>query len=146
MKKTRKTAAKKRGAKKTFVPVRAIRVTSAKVRKTIPTLLSADLGSYLKERSMARVESNADPAWRRAAAQAIMKVAKERETFTADDVWATGLVRPPEPRALGPELASAERFGLIEATKDFKLTAQASRHRAPVRVWRSCVYKTKGKR
>jgi len=103
--------------------------------------LNPSLGEYLKAKGMHDAESGADPAWRVRAARAIIKVAKEKELFTADDVWATGLDRPREPRALGPEMASAHGAGIIEPTMTFKLTAQASRHRAPVRMWRSLLRK-----
>lgn len=113
------------------------------MKRTKKAVLDAQRGQRLKEHAMRSVEEGADLKWRKAADKAIRKVAETHRSFTADDVWATGLPKPREPRALGPELAAAERFGIIAATKRFRLTAQASRHRAPVRVWRSKIYKVK---
>jgi hypothetical protein len=103
--------------------------------------MNAALGEYLKAKGMYNAESNADPEWRVRAARAIIKVAKEKELFSTDDVWKTGLDKPREPRALGPEIASAQAAGIIEATNIYELTAQASRHRAPVRYWKSLIFK-----
>lgn len=103
--------------------------------------LNAALGEYLKAKGMHEVESHADPEWRVRAARAIIKVAKEKELFSTDDVWATGLDKPREPRALGPEIVSAQTAGIIAPTNVYKPTSQASRHRAPVRFWKSLIFK-----
>lgn len=130
---TKKTRVKKGAAKAAKRPKRPC----GKRQK-----MNAALGEYLKVKGMFNAESNADPEWRVRAARAIIKVAKEKELFSTDDVWLTGLDKPREPRALGPEIASAQAAGIIEATNIYKLTAQASRHRAPVRYWKSLIFKS----
>jgi hypothetical protein len=115
------------------------------ISRTRRVVLDKDLGDALKREAMQDVQDAADWAWRQDAQRAIMKVARKKARLVADDVWATGLARPREPRALGPEMASAEHDGIIVSTNDFKLTAQASRHRAPVRVWQSLVHKLSAK-
>lgn len=113
------------------------------VSRTSRVVIDRVLGDALKKEGMSAAERAADLAWRRRAQKAILKVARAKMRFTADDVWKTGLDRPREPRALGPEMNSAEISGIIVSTDDFKLTHQASRHRAPVRVWQSLVFGTK---
>lgn len=110
------------------------------------TVLDFELGGKLRDEAMARVEAHASSEWRAAASKAIADVARAKPFFTADHVWATGLARPHESRALGPEIKRAARAGVLEPTDTFKLSAQASRHRAPIRVWRSLVCATPGVR
>lgn len=136
--------AKKRGARpkaKRAVTGTVHGLAGTKPRRKTRAKINGALGEYLKAKGMYDAETGADPEWRVRAARAIIRVAKEKETFTTDDVWLTGLDKPREPRALGPEMASAQVAGIIEATNVFKLTAQASRHRAPVRFWKSLIYK-----
>jgi hypothetical protein len=68
------------------------------------------------------------------------KVAEQLKFFTTDDVWKSGLAKPHEPRSLGAVMLSLQRDGIIVPTKQFKATAQPSRHAAPVRLWASAIY------
>lgn len=75
--------------------------------------------------------------WMDVAIDAIRRVAMAKDEFTADDVWQTGLEAPREGRALGAAFTRLQRDGEIEATPIFKSTVRASRHAAPIRVWKS---------
>ena len=75
--------------------------------------------------------------WTGEAERAVLRVASRRRSFTTDEVWATGMVPPPEPRALGNVLKRAAALGLIARTDRFVPTKRKSRHGAPVAVWRS---------
>lgn len=110
------------------------------------TVLDFELGAKLRDDGMARAEAHASPEWRAAASAAIADVARGFPFFTSDHVWATGLARPRESRALGPEFKRAQFAKILEPTDTFKLSAQASRHRAPIRVWRSLVCASPGAR
>ena len=83
-------------------------------------------------------------SWRGKAEKAVLKVANRRSFFTADNIWATGLEEPPEPRALGNVLKRAAAMGLIERTGRFRTTKRASRHGAPLAVWRSLMVRHNG--
>ena len=82
--------------------------------------------------------------WTGKAEAAVLKVAGRRKYLTTDDIWATGLEAPPEPRALGNVLKRAAAMGLIERTGRFRTTKRASRHGAPLAVWRSLMVRPKG--
>lgn len=77
--------------------------------------------------------------WMQIALEAIRDIAAVRDEFTADDVWQAGLEPPRESRALGAAFTRLQRDGVIEATAKFKTTARASRHAAPIRIWRSLI-------
>ena len=96
---------------------------------------SARASRASRDEAMARVEVHADAAWSELAAQTVRSVARGGGDFTSDDVWAAGLPRPSESRALGPVLMRLARDGEIVAV-GFRQTTQVSRNAAPVRVWR----------
>jgi len=90
-----------------------------------------------KIEGMANAEAGAPDGWLDQAVAAIRWVAVRYPFLITDDVWAHGLEKPREPRALGPCFKRAEKLGFIEATDIFLKTDQTKRHRAPVMVWRS---------
>ena len=83
-----------------------------------------------------RVEDASDD-WQTHAITRIRILAMENPYLCSDDVWHTGLEDPGEPRALGAAFQTAARLGIISATTTYIRTHQKSRHRAPVRIWRS---------
>lgn len=78
----------------------------------------------------------AETGWLDQAIEAILHVSSLKEMFTADDVWQTGLEPPREARALGAAFTALRRAGVIEPTTLFQQTVRASRHAAPIRVWK----------
>ena len=90
---------------------------------------------------MRRVAHNASPDWKEEALAVLARVAKTMPELTTDDVWHLVKEVTHEPRAMGPVMKAGATAGIIEATDRFKLTDRPSRHRAPVRVWRSLVYR-----
>lgn len=88
---------------------------------------------------MAQVDEHADPDWKTAAKTTLKTLAAHQEFVTSDDLWASGLPKPREPRAAGPIFRWAATHGLIEDSGRTILTAQANSHRAPIRVWRSLI-------
>ena len=99
------------------------------------------LGDALRDAAIRRVADNANPDWKVEAVRVVSTVAQRMPEFTTDDVWHLIEEVTHEPRAMGPVMKAAAAAGLIEATDRFKLTERPSRHRAPVRVWKSLVYK-----
>jgi len=98
-----------------------------------------------KNEAIGRVDANANAGWKAQVDDAIRQVAYAQPTLTSEDVWrvleerfpASGHL-PHEKRAMGPRMKRAQGAGLIAPTEDFVLSEAVSRHRAPIRVWRSC--------
>ena len=79
--------------------------------------------------------------WIVEAKRALWYVICHFETFTTDDVWATGLrPAPGDSRALGPVMMAAKNAKHIVATKGFRATVIVSNHAAPKRIWRSRMF------
>ncbi len=93
---------------------------------------------------MADAARGAPDGWMDAAVSVIRHLALVHPYVCADDLWAAGLPPPPEARALGPAFTRAKGKGIVEATGIFVRTKQSTRHRAPVRVWRSALYGVAG--
>ncbi len=103
------------------------------------SVLNAKKSRANRDKAIERAEQGAGD-WLGLAYKVARKVAENFRYFTTDDVWKAGLLKPDEPRALGPVMMSLERDGIIAPTHHFKTTAQPSRNGAPVRLWRSCVF------
>lgn len=78
--------------------------------------------------------------WNELADRIIEQVARANEEFTPDAVWAAGLPKPEEARALGAAMTRAKNLKLIEKTGRVRPTAQPESHRTDVTVWRSLIY------
>jgi len=93
------------------------------------------------------VEAAADPEWKAAFRDAVLRVARRKNMFSAIDVWQEfDSGSHPTARnnhAVGPVLNSIAREGLITATESFTTgdgLGQGSRTRSPIRVWRSNIF------
>jgi len=75
------------------------------------------------------------PEWMDEAEDVVLHVARALHVFTSDDVWAAGLEKPREPRALGAVMMSLSNRGLIRKTGRYVRSAQVSRHNAPIAEW-----------
>ncbi|WP_122588318.1 hypothetical protein [Pseudomonas viridiflava] len=82
----------------------------------------------------------ADKAWSDEAYEVVLKVAKDRAEFTSDDIWAAGLKKPEEARALGGVMRKARMSGVIEKTGRSQCTTQPESHGADITIWRSQIY------
>jgi len=92
-----------------------------------------------RNEALERVDANADQVWKKVAADAVLHVARMRQTFTADDVWAhlatNANCTTHEPSALGAVFNSLRRQQKIRWTGNFTISCRASRHAAPMRIW-----------
>ncbi|WP_236124277.1 hypothetical protein, partial [Pseudomonas cichorii] len=79
-------------------------------------------------------------SWSERAYAAVCQVARENLEFTPDDIWATGLEKPVEARALGPVMRRASQNKLIEKTGRSRPTTQPESHGTDVTVWKSNIY------
>lgn len=79
--------------------------------------------------------------WAQKAYEVLVKVATCHEEFTPDDIWAAGLEKPPEARALGSVTRRAKVEGLIEKTGRVRPTTQPESHGTDVTIWKSNIFK-----
>jgi hypothetical protein len=95
-----------------------------------------------RDEALARVEGGVSEEWKAQALDAVRRLCSTRPSFTADDVWEQGLVKPREARALGPVLRRAQALDVCEPTDEFVLSRQPQCHAMPRRVWRSLLFTT----
>jgi len=96
-----------------------------------------------KEAAIARVDRNANEAWKAAIASSIQRTAERMSELTVDDVWDTFFAdggdentSTHEKRAIGAEMDRARRAGLLIATDRIQSSRLGNR-RWKARVWQS---------
>lgn len=100
--------------------------------------MSDDLFSVFEARdeAIARADEHADEAWKARAEAVVLLLARMRQTFTADDVWAYMTAHHQEsthePRALG---AVITRLAKANKIRKVGYTPSKRRHAAPIAVW-----------
>jgi hypothetical protein len=90
---------------------------------------------------MDRAEKGLTAEQKAALESAVETAAKQNETFTTDDVWPLCPTVPRETRSMGPIMLSFKKKGTISATDRFIQCTRSSRNAAPIRVWKSNVWK-----
>lgn len=105
----------------------------------------SEFATMLREEAISRADAAAKEQWKADALAAVSICAELHKEFTTTTVWfwlakAHDFKMPAEPRAMGAVIRRAHKLGWIEPTDRFVNTHRASRHRAPVRVWRSLTY------
>jgi hypothetical protein len=97
-----------------------------------------------RDAAMHRVDEHAPTTWKECAESAIRWVAERREEMTTDPVWyvldSWSVPFPPEPRALGPLMKSACKWGWLEQTGRVHKSVRPECHRRPLAVYKSKVY------
>lgn len=107
------------------------------------------LAAQRRDRGITRAVEGADrldPGWLDRMYDAIKACAQENREFICDDAWRYASEQDrgfAKPKALGGVFRKAANDGLIEKTDRVRLTANAARHRSPVPVWRSRIYRGK---
>jgi hypothetical protein len=99
--------------------------------------IDAEAAITARDEAVANAEAGSPPDWAHDAVELIRFLAERFPYIVSDDLWASGLPEPPESRALGAVMRNGKTMGYIEPTSMFVNTHQASRHHAPVRVWKS---------
>jgi len=103
-------------------------------------------GEKEREEGIDKVQSPiVTAAWLPFARKAVYRAAKSLEYLTSEDVWAdledNGLEGPSDNRAMGAVMRWAENELLIEITDRVVPASRPSRHRAPIRLYKSRVYR-----
>lgn len=111
------------------------------VMRRAPVKLDIKEAKEKRDEAIQLVGTWADSEWVGQARLLGQRLAHDLAEFTSDEFWRRGLPKPREPRALGPVMTSLVRDGFIEPTDRLVNTSQVLRHAAPVRVWRSRVYR-----
>ena len=93
-----------------------------------------------RDEAIGRAERHASDDWKHRAYDAVREVCRTHESWIIDAVWATGLDKPAEPRALGAVVLQAARDGLCEKTREYRASAQPTTHGNPRVVWRSLIF------
>lgn len=89
-----------------------------------------------REKALDLTGRAADKDWFHRACEAVHTVAKEKETFTTDDLWAH-VEQPREPRAMGAVMRVARLAKWCEASDRTVKSARVACHARPLRVWKS---------
>jgi len=105
------------------------------------TALDLFASQSARDEGIEAAERHADADWKRDALAAVRAVAESHPTLMVDDVWASGLERPREGRAIAGVLRKAEGNGWIETTGMVRPSRQEHCHANPRRVYRSLLYR-----
>ena len=96
----------------------------------------------ITDEAIARSYRNADPDWLRIAFTEGIQLALDQDEFTTDDLWERMEEHHPkvtthEHRAMGSVIRKLKADNAIRPTTYYRPSRRASRHGAPIRVWRS---------
>ena len=100
-----------------------------------PTELDTAKSRAARDEAIDRAEKHAREIWMQLALDIIHRLARADRAFTSDDVWAAGLPKSREPRALGAAMRLAAKRGIIRKTGSWVETRQVLRHSAPIAEW-----------
>jgi len=100
---------------------------------------SEQLSTEWTDEAIAKVDAGTPEEWKQIALIAVEKVCRTKLIFTPDDVWATGLQKPPNPRALGPIMQQAAKLNWCKATGAFVPSQIPTQHKNPIREWKSLI-------
>lgn len=99
-------------------------------------------GRLARDEAMARVDRAAPEDWKEQAWATIEALAREQEYLVTDEIWHRLGWQPPEPRAMGPMMLKAARFGLVEKVEGgLRPGDRVINHARPQQVWRSLLYR-----
>ena len=102
---------------------------------TQPTL--GDAARAARDAAIMQVDGNADPDWKDAARDAVLKVAHRKHQFTTDDVWEElGENLPHEKRAIGPVMLELVRTGrIVKVPNTTQVSSRPEAHMNPKQVY-----------
>lgn len=89
----------------------------------------------LTDEAIARVDANADAAWKEQAYATGARLSRTMHTLTSDDIWLELDGQTHEPRAMGPVMRRLARDGYIRSTNGFVKSRSPKGHGHPTRVW-----------
>lgn len=108
-------------------------------------LFDLPAGRARRDDAVTQVRAHAPVGWMDAMLRCLATLAREREEFTAADVWLRaekdGIAMPREPRAMGPVMSDAQRRGWIRNTHRTNPSPLPRQNARPIAVWGSRLYK-----
>ena len=118
------------------VQPRATKLAREIDRDEVDVLAAADVA---RDAAIDEVEKNCDARWLERAYAVVVSLARERSSFTTDDVLAVlGEDLPREPRVVGAVMRRAKREGIVEP-HGYAASSRVESHARPKRVWHSLV-------
>jgi hypothetical protein len=110
-------------------------------RQTSHQIKTMTTATDTRNKAIAQVATNTDPAWAKQTLDIIKQTATDTFDFTTDDIWkalaAASLPTPHEPRALGALMLAAQRAGFITPTDRYRQSQRPECHARPIRVWQA---------
>lgn len=100
-----------------------------------PPTEGARLAQEARDLGLAQVEANAPDEWKAEAWAFLCRYVESHREVFVDDLWAAGLPRPHEARALGAVVLRAARQGLVVPTGRHRPSTASRGGTKP--VWRS---------
>ena len=92
------------------------------------------------EKAIERVTENADHQWIEDAYDAMLKLAKQRREFMAEDIWPFVGYVPREKRAMAAVIQKAKRNHIIVGSGRYEYTKATTCNPHPRQVWLSQIY------
>ncbi len=102
--------------------------------------MSQDSEAQDRDDAIERVRKAARKAFLDNALEAVVKLAREQATLTADQCWQYITETTPENRAMGAVMTKAESLGYIQNTGTTKPTLKEGSHRRPTTIWESLIH------
>lgn len=92
------------------------------------------------EKGIKAAAAKVGTAWMAMALGRLEVVARDREFFTADEVWER-ISAPADPRAMGAVMRAAKRLRWIEGTGRYRTSGDKVCHGRKKEIWRSLIFK-----
>lgn len=92
------------------------------------------------DEAIERGYSAIDDAWKEAAYNAAVSVARQKQFFIGDDIWATGLYKPKEARVLGGVMRRVAADGVCRKTGRMVKSDSPKSHSTYTTEWESLIY------
>lgn len=103
------------------------------------SILDARESRRQRDLAIARVDRGTDAEWKEAATSVVYHLCRTMPVFTPDDIWATGLPKPREPRALGPIMLRAARERWCQKTGRYVASKAPTQHQNVIAEWESLI-------
>lgn len=104
------------------------------------TQLSLDEALRRRDAAITRVDEHASEEWKDRALETVYQVCLRKPYLSTNDVWAAGLERPREPRAMGPVMLRACNLKWCVKTGRQEKSRQSTQNARPLAVYASLIH------